>query len=319
MNVTFLLTYTLYSAIPLMIVALGGMFTERGGVTNIALEGLMLFGAFFGIYYLHSVEGANAADAGWFLSNFNFFVALLVAGGSAAIFSLIHAYAAINLKANQIISATAINLFVPALVIILARLINSIELGTNSISSELSFTKIAYSINIGNFVTNLGFFIGIIILVVSYIVLYKTRFGLRLRACGEHPHAVDSVGVNVYKMRYIGVLISGFLAGIGGMILIVSTSSAFGGTVSGYGFLALAVMIFGQWKPGRIAVAALIFGLFRAIGSSWDSFDILLNSGIRGEFFSMLPFIVTIIVLVIYSKNSQAPRASGEPYDPGKR
>lgn len=307
MNVEFLIQYTLYSAVPLMIVALGGMFTERSGVVNIALEGLMIIGAFFGIVFLNIIDGGDS------LHHLHLAFGFLAAGVAGALFSLIHAYAAISLKANQIVSATAINLFAPALVILLARMING------TISKDINFTKTNYIITIFGINTNIGLFVGIIILIVSYLVLYKTKFGLRLRACGEHPQAVDSVGINVYKMRYFGVIISGFLAGLGGMVLIISTSTAFSGTVTGYGFLALAVLIFGQWKPLKITVAALIFGLFNTIGSSYDSFDILLKLGIKGEFYALLPYLVTIIVLIIYSKNSQAPRASGEPYDPGKR
>lgn len=307
MDFGFLLQYALYSAVPLMIVALGGMFSERSGVVNIALEGLMLLGAFFGIVFL------NFIDSGDSFHTFNLIIALIVAGLAGAAFSLVHAYAAINLKANQIVSATAINLFAPALVVILARMING------SISKDIPFEKSNYIITILGVNTNAGLFVGIFILIVSSIVLYKTKFGLRLRACGEHPHAVDSVGINVFKIRYAGVLISGFLAGLGGMVLIISTNTLFNGTVSGYGFLALAVLIFGQWKPGRIAIAALIFGAFKAIGSAYDSIDVLNNLGIPGDFYNMLPYIITLVVLVIYSKSSQAPRAAGEPYDAGKR
>lgn len=315
MNIDFILTYTLYSVVPLMVVALGGMFTERGGVTNIALEGLMLLGAFFGILYLNSIE---ITAVGYFHTHL--LIGLFIAGISGALFSLIHAYAAINLKANQIISATAINMFAPALVVILARMYNTyLNDGVSSISKEILFTRTNYIITIFGVNTNIGLFVGIAILIISFIVIYKTKFGLRLRACGEHPQAADSVGINVYKMRYAGVVISGFLAGMGGMMLIVSTSTSFAGTVSGYGFLALAVMIFGQWHPFRIAIAALVFGLFSAIGSAYDSIGILANLGIKGEFYTMLPYIITIIVLIIYSKSSQAPKASGEPYDPGKR
>lgn len=307
MNIGFIIEYALYSAVPLLVVAIGAMYSERSGVVNIALEGLMILGAFFGFIFLNFMDGFSNVHF------INLILAFIVGGVAAMLFSLIHAYAAINLKANQIISATAINLFAPALAIIFARMYNG------SISKEINFEKSYHVFNFLGLETNLGLFIGIAVLVIGNFVLYKTRFGLRLRACGEHPHAADSVGINVYKIRYIGVMISGFLAGVGGMILILSTLSAFNGSVSGYGFLALAVLIFGQWKPYRIAGAAMIFGVFRVIGSSYDSFDILLNSGIKGEFYNMLPFVITIIVLIIYSKSSQAPKAAGEPYDPGKR
>ena len=160
---------------------------------------------------------------------------------------------------------------------------------------------------------------GFAILVIAYIVLYKTRFGLRLRACGEHPQAADSVGVNVYKMQYAGVMISGLLGGIGGLVFVVPTSTNFNATVAGYGFLALAVLIFGQWKPMRILYASLFFGLMKTIAASYSGIELLKNLGIPNDFYKMVPYIATLIVLAFTSKKSQAPRASGVPYDKGAR
>jgi ABC-type uncharacterized transport system permease subunit len=162
-------------------------------------------------------------------------------------------------------------------------------------------------------------YIGLLILVVSTIVLYKTRFGLRLRACGEHPHAADSVGINVYKMRYAGVIISGGLAGLGGLVFVVPTSTQFNATVSGYGFLALAVMIFGQWKPIRVLFAAFFFGLMKTIASAYSVIPFLSTSQIPSDVYKMIPFIATLIVLAFSSKSSQAPRAVAVPYDKGSR
>ena len=156
-------------------------------------------------------------------------------------------------------------------------------------------------------------------LVASWVVLYKTRFGLRLRACGEHPQAADSVGVNVYKMRYAGTLLSGALAGIGGVIFVVPTSTNFNATVSGYGFLAIAVLIFGQWKPGRIALAALFFGFMKTLSVSYGLIPGIKDLSISGEIYKMVPYIATLIVLAFTSKNSAAPRAEGIPYDKGQR
>ena len=153
----------------------------------------------------------------------------------------------------------------------------------------------------------------------SWVVLYKTRFGLRLRACGEHPQAADSVGVNVYKMRYAGTLLSGALAGIGGVIFVVPTSTNFNATVSGYGFLAIAVLIFGQWKPGRIALAALFFGFMKTLSVSYGLIPGIKDLSISGEIYKMVPYIATLIVLAFTSKNSAAPRAEGIPYDKGQR
>jgi simple sugar transport system permease protein len=157
------------------------------------------------------------------------------------------------------------------------------------------------------------------VLAVSWVVLYKTRFGLRLRSCGEHPHAADSVGINVVKMRYAGVIISGVLAGVGGLVFVVPTSTEFSATVSGYGFLALAVLIFGQWKPTRIMFAAFFFGLLKALASSYSGISFLQSANIPSYAYKMMPYIVTLIVLAFTSKNSQAPRAEGIPYDKGRR
>ena len=150
-------------------------------------------------------------------------------------------------------------------------------------------------------------------------MLYKTKFGLRLRACGEHPQAADSVGINVYKMRYAGVAISGALAGIGGLVFVIPTSTQFNATVSGYGFLALAVLIFGQWKPARILFAAFFFGLMMTIASVYSGIPLLNGLGIPSDIYKMVPYAATLVVLAFTSKNSQAPRASGVPYDKGSR
>lgn len=160
-----------------------------------------------------------------------------------------------------------------------------------------------------------------VLLIVANVVLYRTRLGLRLMACGEHPQAADSVGINVYKMRYIGVLISGFLGGLGGIVYITAGVSEwkFENGVAGFGFLALAVMIFGQWKPNLIALAALLFGLFRALSNVYSGFDFLANLNIPGTFYKMLSYIISLLVLAVSSKKSRAPKAEGIPYDKGQR
>ena len=163
--------------------------------------------------------------------------------------------------------------------------------------------------------------IAIIALVVAYVVLYKTRFGLRMMACGEHPQAAASVGINVYKMRWSGVLISGIFGSLGGIAYILAGVSEwkFENGVAGFGFLALAVMIFGQWKPARIALAALLFGLFRALSNVYIGIDFLANLNIPSTVYNMFPYIISLIVLALTSKNSKAPKAEGIPYDPGQR
>ncbi|QVK20194.1 ABC transporter permease [Mycoplasmatota bacterium] len=313
----FLLRLSLFSAIPLMVVALGGMFSEKSGVVNIALEGLMLIGAFTGIYALNLMQKAGMSGQMLYI------YAMLVGGVMGLIFSLLHAYASVNMKANQVISGTALNLFTPALAIFLARMWT----GTQQVNFNDMFfiQKVGFLANIpviGDLFFQKAYistYVGILILIISYYVLYKTKFGLRLRSCGEHPQAADAAGISVYKIRYAGVMISGFLAGLGGVILIVPTTTNFNATVSGFGFLALAVLIFGQWKPKRIMLAALFFGLMRVISNSYSLIDVLAKLKLPGEFYSIIPYVATLVVLAFVSKKSAAPLAAGTPYDQGKR
>ena len=181
--------------------------------------------------------------------------------------------------------------------------------------------KKAFLVNIGKFEFSWFMLLALLILVASYIILYKTKFGLRLMTCGEHPQAADSVGINVYKMRYAGVLISGALGGLGGLVYITAGVSEwkFENGVAGFGFLALAVMIFGQWKPVNIGLAALLFGLFRALSNVYTGFDVLVALKLPSTLYNMFPYIISLIVLAFVSKNSRAPKAEGIPYDKGQR
>ena len=178
-----------------------------------------------------------------------------------------------------------------------------------------------FIMNINGFEFNWFMLIAVIAVIVVAIMLYKTKFGLRLMACGEHPQAADSVGINVYKMRWSGVLLSGVLGGLGGICYILAGVSIwkFENGVAGFGFLALAVMIFGQWKPTRIALAALLFGAFRALSNVYFGFPFLMALNIPGSVYNMLPYIISLIVLAFTSKNSRAPKAEGIPYDKGQR
>jgi ABC-type uncharacterized transport system permease subunit len=319
MNTLYFLTQqTMFFSIPLLIVALGGMYSERSGVVNIALEGIMIMGGFCSILFIKMMESSMSGQPLLIL-------AILVAMISGALFSLLHAYASIHLKADQTISGTALNMLAPALSIFLARMIqpegvqqiqfkNTFRIESVPILGDIPVIGDLFFKN-----TYLTTYLGILILIVAAVVLYRTKFGLRLRACGEHPQAVDSVGVSVYKIRYAGVTISGALAGLGGLIFVVTTSTNFNATVAGYGFLALAVLIFGQWKPLNIAGAALFFGIMKTISATYSSIPFLFKIPITGYFYKMVPYIATLIVLIFGSKRSQAPRASGIPYDQGSR
>lgn len=309
---------TMFFSIPLLIVALGGLYTERGGVTNIALDGMMIMGGFTSILFINFAQDSMSGQLLLLLA-----IAIAVVTGS--LFSLLHAYASVNMKADQIISGTALNMFAPAFAIYVARMIqeNGVQQITFNNSFRIDSVPVLGDIPIigGLFFQNayITTYLGFIILVIAVIVLYKTKFGLRLRACGEHPHAADSVGINVYRMRYAGVIISGALAGLGGLVFVIPTSTQFNATVSGYGFLALAVMIFGQWKPLRVLFAAFFFGLMKTIASAYSVIPILSTVAISSDIYKMVPFIATLVVLAFSSKSSQAPKAVGIPYDKGSR
>ena len=315
-TIYFLVQQTMLFSIPLLLVALGGMFSERSGVVNIALEGIMIIGAFTGIFFISRFGNL-------FSPTITLFIAIIISALSGLIFSLLHAYASINMSADQVISGTALNIFAPAFAIYVTRAIQVVQQISFVNNFRIESVPVLGNIPIiGNLLFKNAYittYLGFIILALSWFALYKTRFGLRLRSCGEHPQAADSVGINVYKMRYFGVAISGALAGIGGLVFVIPTSTNFNATVAGYGFLALAVLIFGQWKPIRILYAAFFFGLMKTLASAYSGIPILSNLPISNSIYKMIPYITTIIVLALTSKNSQAPKASGLPYDKSVR
>ena len=315
-TIYFLVQQTMLFSIPLLLVALGGMFSERSGVVNIALEGIMIIGAFTGIFFISRFGNL-------FSPTITLFIAIIISALSGLIFSLLHAYASINMSADQVISGTALNIFAPAFAIYVTRAIQVVQQISFVNNFRIESVPVLGNIPIiGNLLFKNAYittYLGFIILALSWFALYKTRFGLRLRSCGEHPQAADSVGINVYKMRYFGVAISGALAGIGGLVFVIPTSTNFNATVAGYGFLALAVLIFGQWKPMRILYAAFFFGLMKTLASAYSGIPILSNFPISNSVYKMIPYITTIIVLAFTSKNSQAPKASGLPYDKSVR
>ncbi len=317
-TIYFLFQQMLLFSIPLLIVALGGMFSERSGVVNIALEGIMVMGAFCSIFFINRMQDIMSG-------NLLLILAILVAAASGLAFSLLHAYAAINMRADQTISGTALNMIAPAVAIYMARTLQENGVQQINFTNTFRIREVPLLSRIpvlGDLLfknTYITTYLGLIILAVAAFVLYKTRFGLRLRSCGEHPQAADSVGINVYRIRYAGVMISGALAGLGGLVFVVPTSTNFNATVAGYGFLALAVLIFGQWKPLRILFAAFFFGLMKTIAASYSGLPVLKDLPIPSDIYKMVPYIATLIVLAFTSRKSQAPRASGVPYDKGSR
>ena len=310
-----LLQYTLIFASVLVLVALGGCFSEHSGVINIGLEGIMVMGALGGALMMKFLPDSTPAFA-------MILLVVLAAILLGMIYSLLLAVAAINFKADQTLVGTAMNLLGTAAATVCVKAMNTAE-SVDNVSSTIQYinAKKAFLVNIGGFEFNWFMLMALIALVVSYVVLYKTRFGLRLMACGEHPQAADSVGINVYRMRYAGVLISGMLGGLGGIVYITAGVSEwkFENGVAGFGFLALAVMIFGQWKPTRIALAALLFGFFRALGNVYTGFDFLKALNLPSSVYNMLPYIISLVVLAFTSKKSRAPKAEGIPYDKGQR
>ena len=342
---TFLIQQTLIFAVPLMIVALAGVFAERSGIINLALEGIMIFGAFIGVLFVNLAQNAgwfiDAKKAGDWIALQGFeLLAMAAAALMGAIFSLLLSFASVNLKADQTIGGTALNLMAPALVLFLVRLIanqNTLQMATGDSAgwfmikkTTLGFDKNADLGFFGNTFLHkvyLATYVCIILFVVLSIILYKTKFGLRLRSCGENPQAADSLGINVYHMRYAGTTISGALAGMGGFVYALTTANcSANGDVAGFGFLALAVMIFGNWKPLNIAGASLLFGLFKCIAAAYSSLDIngdgvylLAELGISSHLYRLLPYLITLVVLAFTSKGSRAPKAEGIPYDKGKR
>ena len=309
-----LIQYTLIFASVLMLVALGGCISEHSGVINLGLEGIMVIGALGGALVMSSVGITSPA--------LMVILAMLAAALAGMLYSCLLGVAAIHFKADQTLVGTAMNLLATAGATVLVKAMNTAANPDNH-SSEIEYigARKMFIVNINGFEFNWFMLVAVIAVLLVYFLLYKNRFGLRLMACGEHPQAAGSVGINVYKMRWAGVLISGLLGGLGGLCYILAGVSLwkFENGVAGFGFLALAVMIFGQWKPTRIALAALLFGLFRALSNTYAGFPFLVSLNLPGNVYNMMPYIVCLIVLAFTSKASRAPKAEGIPYDKGSR
>ncbi len=341
---TLLLIYMIVYTSVLMLVALGGCFSEHSGVINIGLEGIMVFGALGGALVMHYMPDGTSS----------FMIVLcciLAAVGAGTLYSLLLAVAAVNFKADQTLVGTAMNMLGTAIATVLVQALTKLETGKASTTIDYGGRREAFRIfREGGLIKDQGVLaqltelswlavLAAALLVLSWFILYKTRFGLRLRSCGEHPQASASVGINVFRMRYAGVMISGALGGLGGLTYITAAVNEwhFENGVAGFGFLALAVMIFGAWKPYRIALAALLFAFFRSLSNVYSGLTVF-GTNIYQSFLNqfspeaqqsiqsmtsnitlMLPYIVSLIVLIIFSKNSAAPKAEGIPYDKGMR
>lgn len=317
-DIYFIVQQMMLFSIPLLIVALAAMFSERSGVINIGLEGIMVMGAFAGTLFMHLMSENTSIDP-WLLM----FLALLLSVLAGMAFSAFHAFASINMFADQTISGTAINMFAGAFGVFVARSVVGIQQIAFPGGFKIDKVPLLGDIPIIGpmFFQNawITTYLGIAILFISAFVLYKTRFGLRLRSAGEFPQATDAAGISVTKIRWAGVLISGALGGLGGLVYILPISTEFDSNVSGYGFLAIAVLIYGQWKPKYIAFAAFFFGLLKTISAAYQGIPFLYALGIPQAVYQVFPYIVTIIVLFMTSKKSAAPAAEGQPFDKGKR
>lgn len=319
-NLVLILQKTLIYAIPLLIVALAGCFAERSGIINLALEGEMIFGAFIGALCVNVWQ-----QAGTFANNqqLMFVLALFISGIAGAIFSLLLSFAAIKLSVDQTIAGTALNMFAPAIFLSICLVFfNQEKLVMNPMPSyvilqegnmnpifEIFFNK-AY----------ISTFICIGLYIVLSIWLYKSKIGTHMRACGEHPQAADSVGINVHRMRYLGTTISGFLAGVGGYAYIATVAAGTAeSSVGGIGFLALAIMIFGNWNPVGIALGSLLFGFLKCVGPLSNQISFLKALNLDSYVYNIIPYVIVLIVLVIFRNKSGCPKAEGIPYDKGQR
>jgi len=309
-----LLAQTLRIATPLIFAALGGIFSEKSGVVNIGLEGMMVIGAFFGVYgsYLFTpIAGPVIGPLVGILFG-------VIAGG---VLGLIHAVLSIHLRADQVISGTAINLFSTALASFLIFKLFNGKGGQTDIVNGLSYNIPDWIKNIpiiGGFIAQLNWFVilAIILVFVSHYVLYKTPLGLRIRAVGEHPKAADTLGINVYKIRYLCVILSGMLAGLGGAALSLGITPLYReGMVAGRGFIALAAVIFGNWKPFGALGASLLF----AFGSAFNIFAQGLSLNLPTEVYDVIPYVLTMLALAGFVGKTTGPLASGKPYDKGSR
>ena len=308
-TLSFLLAYVSV----LTITALGGMFSEKSGTVALSLEGCMTFGAFSAGIAMHLLP-LSIPD--WISA----LIVMVIAIASAGLYSLLLAVASITFKANQTLVGTALNILSTAVAVVLIKQVTKTEALPVG-NSRLNFTRFYEIFNVDMFgIQGVKFnwliIIVLVLIPIVYLIIYKSQYGLRLSSCGENPSSADSLGINVQKTRYIGILISGLFAGLGGLLLIsMNAEWEFANGANGFGFLALAVLIFGQWKPLFIFLGAFIFSLFKTLSVIYPSIDFLANLGLSSYFYLALPYVVCLIVLVFTSKKNVGPKVLGQPYD----
>ncbi len=293
---------TFSNAAPVLMAGLGGMMSEKSGVVNIGLEGMMTIGALVG------------ATVGYYLGNP--WIAFLCGGLAGAFFGLIHAFVSVTLAGDQTISGIAINTLGPGLALFLGRYFFDGATQTPSIPLENKIPRLFRNISSNQAFLNIfgqyaTVYIALIMVVLLYLFLYKTKWGLRVIAVGEHPKAAETLNISVTKTRYLSVIFSGFMAGLGGASMSLAVVSSFSQTlIAGQGYIALVTVIFGNWKPHGVLVGSLFFGLAQAIATYLGGSSI----GVPIEFISMIPYIATLLILIIFQRRSKAPKASGKPY-----
>jgi simple sugar transport system permease protein len=308
-------------ALPLLIMAVGALYSEKSGVTNLAIEGFQGVGAFFGA--LAATLLAPLMGNG---NQMIIYIAILCAAVGGALFSCIHGLLCIRFRANQVISGVVINILSVALTAFFTSAANTAINGTASnkfvldVSARFSIPLLSQIPWIGGLFTNMYPFeiIIIVLVIILWYLLNRTRFGMRLRACGENPQAVDAAGANVIRIRWTAVMISGALSGIGGICFAYSLIGNFSPSIyQGFGYLAIAAMIFGNWSIGPTTLACLVFGLAKSGG-----LQLCIAAGLPSNYtdlFLMLPYVLTLLLLVFFSKKNHPPKAAGEPWDKSKR
>lgn len=307
--------------LPLFIMAIGGIYSERSGITNLALEGLQGFGAFVGALAAVLFASRFSAD-----SQVPYYLAMIFAVIGGIAYSAVHALLCIKFKANQVISGVVINILAMALTAFLTKQVNKAVFGAPSdkfvlgVSSRWTVPILSDIPVLGAVFTNIYPFeiIIVVIAVMAWYLLYQTKYGLHLRACGDNPHAVDAAGIDVAKVRFVAVLMSGALSGLAGISFAYSISANFSSAIYvGYGYLAIAALIFGNWKIFPTLGACLLFGFARSGG--YKVVQMLQMPSSYSDLVMILPYALTLLLLVFFSKHNQSPRALGEIYDKGKR
>ncbi|MCI2049168.1 MAG: ABC transporter permease [Lachnospiraceae bacterium] len=307
--------------LPLFIMAIGGIYSERSGITNLALEGLQGMGAFIGAlaaYIAVNCFGMPQGSA--------YYLAFLFAIIGGAVYAMLHALLCIRFKANQVISGVVINLLATSLTVFLTKSINKAAFGAASnkidlgVSARYTVPGISNIPVLGAFFTDVYPFELIIVAAafLAWFVMYRTPYGLHLRACGDNPHAADAAGLDVARIRFTAVMVSGALSGIAGMSFAYSIFAKFSGDLYvGYGFLSIAALIFGSWTILPTLGACMIFGFARSAG-----YQLVQMAGLPSAYSDLimiLPYVLTLILLMFFSKNNQSPRALGEVYDKARR